>query len=266
MWNILKTTLFAPRDTTAYPPCGMFTPAHLTVLALVLVLVAVGVHVCKNVSREKLKKITKIVAVAATLAEVAKITYNLAYGYTWLDAWVPLAFCSLFIYATLAAGFGKGIIEKLGAGFLLGGSPTAGLLFLLFPTTSLQMHPIYHFLCIHSMLFHGAMLWLGLAYILGGHFAVNGKTFGFYAAFCSAFALPALILNLTLGCNMMFLREPFNIPLRFVSLLYEFSHGLYTVLIFCAYLACYLASLGVSKLAEYVRRRQRTNETEGEKI
>lgn len=250
---MLSTTVFAPRDTRLYPPCGMFSAEHLVALLVTLILVVAGLHLCRKVTAKQLKLITKVVAVIVTALEGIKIIYNFAYGYTWLDAWVPLAFCSLFIYASWLTGFGKGILEKLGKAFLVGGCPTAGLLFLIFPTTSLQMHPIYHYLCIYSMLFHGAMVWLGLLYLLRADKLPKLKTFVYYAVFFTFFAALALILNDTTGCNMMFLREPFNIPIKFIDRLHDVSQLLYTALIFTAYLACYLPTLGAYKLLSHIR-------------
>lgn len=250
---MLATTLFAPRDENLYPPCGMFSAQHFVALFVTLILVVTGLHLCKKITARNLRRLTKFVAVVVTVLEGIKIAYNFAYGYTTPDAWVPLAFCSLFIYATWFAGFGKGRLEKLGKSFLICGCPTAGCAFLLFPTTSLQMHPIYHYLCIYSMLFHGAMVWLGLLHILQEKEFSPSKTFAYYAVFFAAFATLALILNGTLGCNLMFLREPFNIPLKFLDVLHESSQILYTVLISAAYLACYIPSLGIYQLVSHVR-------------
>ena len=250
---MLSTTVFAPRDTRLYPPSGMFSAEHFVALFVTLILVVTGLHLCRNVNEKQLKRITKIVALTVTVLEGIKIAYNLFYGYTWLDAWVPLAFCSLFIYASWLAGFGKGFLERLGKAFLVSGCPTAGLLFLIFPTTSLQMHPIYHYLCIYSMLFHGAMVWLGLLYLLRADKLPKLKTFVHYAIFFAFFATLALILNGIEGCNMMFLREPFNIPIKFIDQIHDASQLLYTVLISAAYLACYLPSLGAYKLISHAR-------------
>ena len=241
----MLTTIFAPRDSALYPPCGMFTVGHFITLAITLLAVAVGWYLCRRFTTQNLRFATKCAAIAATVLECIKIVYNFAYGYTYLDAWLPLAFCSLFIYATWMAGFGKGFVEKLGKGFLVGGCPTAGLLFLIFPSTSLQMHPIYHYLCIYSMLYHGAMLWLGGLYLVKEREIKTWKPFLYFAVFFAAFAIPSIILNGIANCNMMFFREPFNIPLEFIKSIYQFSSVLYTILIFIAYLACYLVSLGV---------------------
>ena len=136
---------------------------------------------------------------------------------------------------------------------MVGGCPTAGFLFLIFPTTSLQMHPIFHFLCLYSMLFHGLMVWLGLLHIFNSRKRPTWKTFGYYAGFFTCFASVALILNTTLSCNLMFLRQPFNIPLKFVEHVYQFSAPLYSILIFVAYLACFLVSLGLYSLVNFIK-------------
>ena len=259
---MLTTTIFAPRDSTLYPPAGMFSVEHFIALFISLIFIGVALYLCRKITVDKLRLLTKIVAITITTLECVKIGYNFAYGYTWPDAWVPLAFCSLFIYSSWLAGFGKGIFEKLGKSFLICGCPTAGLLFLICPTTSLQMNPIYHYLCIYSMLFHSAMVWLGILHILRAEELSIGKTFMHYAIFCAFFALLAIILNSTQGCNMMFLREPFNIPLEFITQIYKTSQILYTILIFIAYLGCSFVSFSVYKLIIYLQSKFKNNAKE----
>lgn len=241
---------FAPRDTQNYPPCGMFSAGHIIALCITLALVAVGVYLCRNFTKSNLQTATRIVAVSVAILELVKIGYNFAYGYTQLDMWLPLAFCSLFIYATFMAGFGRGIFKRLGEAFLACGCLTAGLAFLLFPTTSLQLHPIFHYLCFYSMLFHGLMVWLSILYIVKGELSFNKRLFTEFFCMVMSFGFLALIVNAVFDCNMMFLSEPFNMPIAFLNTLHEKSGTLYALFILCAYLACYIPSFAVYKLIQ----------------
>ena len=241
---------FAPRDTQKYPPCGMFSAGHMIALCITLALVAVGVYLCRNFTKSNLRVATRIVAVSVTILEGVKIGYNFAYGYTQPDMWLPLAFCSLFIYATFMAGFGRGIFKRLGEAFLACGCLTAGLAFLLFPTTSLQLHPILHYLCFYSMLFHGLMVWLSILYIAKGELAFDKRLFTEFFAMVMSFGFLALIVNAVFDCNMMFLSEPFHMPIAFLNTLHEKSGTLYTLFVLCAYLACYIPSFAVYKLMQ----------------
>ena len=85
------------------------------------------------------------------------------------------------------AGFFKGKIREIGMSFIVGGGILAGIAFLIFPTTSLMMHPIYHYLSIHSMLFHSLMVYLGIVCYLKKMFVFNKKGYLSYIVFCLIF-------------------------------------------------------------------------------
>lgn len=250
--SMILEYLFAPRDSENFPPCGMFSIEHIIALLITALCIAIGLYLSRNMTQKQIKTATKAVAITVTSLEGVKIGYNLAYDYTQLDAWFPLAFCSIFIYATWMAGFGHGFVERLGISFLVCGCPAAGTAFLIFPTTSLQLHPIYHYLCIYSMLFHGLMVYFGLLYILKGNYKPNKKMIGQYATVCAGFSAVALVLNAVFGCNMMFLREPFNFPIDLIYLIHQAGPVVYSLLIFAVYIALFFVSLFIYKLKEKI--------------
>ncbi len=239
---------FAVRDENLFKPCGMFTLPHIIALIVTAVLICVAVYFSKNFTHRKIKLLFKIMALIFTLLEGVKIAYNLVNGYTWLDAWFPLAYCSLFIYSLWLAGFGNKFLEKFGFVFLAGGGIPAGAFFLVFPTTSLMMHPIYHYLCFYSMLFHGAMVYSSIMVLIKSQYKMSAKSGLYYTAFVLLFSIIAIIINVNFDSNMMFYKEPFNMPIEFVVKIYEFSKVAYTLLIFVAYSSLYYLTLGVYTL------------------
>ena len=72
----------------------------------------------------------------------------------------------MLIYAGLLSSFGKGKVRRIGDVFLATGSIVGGIVFVLFPTTSIPSYPIFHFISLHSFFFHGTMIYLGLLSIL----------------------------------------------------------------------------------------------------
>lgn len=219
-----------------YPPCGMFTIPHLIALVICLLLIIIGVYYSKKLKEKNIYIIIKIVAIIVALLELIKIGYKFYYGQVHLDAWFPLAYCSLFIYSTWMAGFGKGKIRKIGLSFLVGGGIIAGLAFLIFPTTSLMMHPIFHFLSIHSMIFHSLMMYVGIVCYTHKLFTFNKESYISYFLFCFIFIIMALVVNKIYGCNMMFLKEPFNIPIPLLQEIQNKMQWLYTLIIMIVYL------------------------------
>lgn len=225
---------FSPNG--ANPPCGMFTTSHLIALVICIILITIGVYFSIKLKEKQVYRIIQIIAVIVTILEIIKIAYNFYYGYTNLDSWLPLAFCSLFIYSIWMAGFGHGKVQKMGISFLVGGGIMAGLAFLIFPTTSLMMHPIFHFLSMHSMIFHSLMIYVGIICYVHQFFQFNRQNYFFYLTFCLIFMVIALIINKIYGCNMMFLREPFNIPITILKDIQNKAQWLYTIIMIGVYL------------------------------
>ena len=225
---------FAPID--AYKPAGMFTLPHFISLIICLVIVWYALKVTKRLSWESIVKITRLIAIVVTILEGVKIAYNFYYGYTGLDAWLPISFCSLFIYATWLSGYARGVLKKIGEAYIVIGSLLGGLGFLLIPTTSLMRYPIWHFLCLYSLLFHMLMIYLGVMYIGHRRIPLNRTTYFYFSFFFIVAAIICIILNSVYGSNLMILREPFNVPFLFVHQLKAKSQVAYTLLATLAYL------------------------------
>lgn len=227
--------IFAPEGM--YPPAGMFTAPHIISLIICLIMIAMSLKIFKNISFERLRKQTFIIAIIITILEIIKILYKFLvchYSISNLDHWVPLYFCSIFIFASWFSLSKNNIIKNIGIGFLTCGCFTGGLTFLIMPTTSLQMVPIWHFLSLHSMSFHSLMVYLGLMYIYKGFF--NKNSFKYFSICFLIFLIPAFIMNLIFGSNLMLISRPFNMPVAFVYTIYEKVPFLYPFLTSAVYL------------------------------
>ena len=139
----------------------------------------------------------------------------------------------------------------MGTAFITCGCLTGGLSFLIVPTTSLQMVPIWHFLSIHSMTFHSLMVYLGFMYIYKGFF--NKNSFKYFLICFIVFLTPSLIMNQIFHCNLMLVREPFNIPFKIVNTIYNNVPWIYPLLaslvyIFVPYSISYLINRLITKI------------------
>lgn len=237
-------SFFSPEDFINYPPCGMYSLSHIIVAIICFVLIVFSCYKCRNIGQEKVFKIIKTVAIVVTILEIVKIGYNFYYGYIKLINWFPLSFCSLFIYTCYFAGYGKGNIKKLGLSFLVCGCIVAGTTFILMPTTSLTLHPMFHFLSIYSMLFHSLMVFVGVITYLNGLIEVNKNCFKYYSIFSVFFLLLAFVLNLIFKENLMFIMYPLNIPVEFLHVIANKALPIYilgacAVYIFVPYFVSY---------------------------
>ncbi len=229
----MLANLFAPQGF--FTPCGMFTPPHIIATSFAICLVIILFIFFRNKIISEKEIFYRLFAVVVTTLETIKIAHSFANGYTHLDAWVPISYCSLFIYSLWFAGFGKGLLKSAGEAFITYGCPIAGLAFLIFPTTSLMNYPIWHFLSIYSMLFHTLMLLFG-SISLSSTKSLTKKDYLCYVFFLLFFSIPAIILNAVKRCNLMNLREPYNIPINFLQNLHQTSEIYYTTVVLVAYI------------------------------
>lgn len=227
--------LFAPLGE--YAPAGMFTGSHIAALLASAAGIFVALRKGADADRETLRRRTRRFAVAVAALELIKIVYNLANGYTWPDAWVPLSFCSLFLYALWMAGFCGGWLRRLGKAFLIFGTVTGGAAFLIFPTTSLMNYPAWHYLCLYSVLYHSSMVCFGVWYLRQEPKRPGKEEYRRFTAFFGLFAAVSIVLNGLLPANFMLLREPYNIPFDSLRRLYQSVPAAYTFLALAAYLA-----------------------------
>lgn len=235
-----------------YEPVGMFSVGHIVTLIIFLLIVAFCAYKCRKIGKDKAIFLTKIIAIVVTVLEIIKITIAFINGEgDKLDHWVPLYFCSMFIYAAWLAGYAKGKIADLGRAFVGTGGIIAGLSFLIFPTTSFTMYPLFHYFCMYSMVYHSLMVFLGITYILNGVVKIDKKSFIDYVIFCSVLNILAIIVNSlpiyihvdnvpTSGynypypyyTNFMFLKRAGNIPVKILCDISDKVPVIFTILMF----------------------------------
>lgn len=235
-----------------YEPVGMFSVGHIVTLIIFLLIVAFCAYKCRKIGKDKAIFLTKIIAIVVTVLEIIKITIAFINGEgDKLDHWVPLYFCSMFIYAAWLAGYAKGKIADLGRAFVGTGGIIAGLSFLIFPTTSFTMYPLFHYFCMYSMVYHSLMVFLGITYLLNGVVKIDKKSFIDYVIFCSVLNILAIIVNSlpiyihvdnvpTSGynypypyyTNFMFLKRAGNIPVKILCDISNKVPVIFTILMF----------------------------------
>lgn len=157
-------------------------------------------------------------------------------GYTWINTWLPISFCSIFIYALWLSGYGKGKWKETAEAFIAGVSIVAGATCLLFPSTSLTIYPTWHYLCMYSMLFHTLMVYMGILYLFKLEIKLEKSKFNKFTKIYCFFAVIAIYLNTFYGSNLMLLKKPFKIPVPFLHELFASEPWLYTIVVFLVYL------------------------------
>ena len=234
----------------AYPVCGMYSAGHILFLLVIALFIAVGLFFSKNISEKGLKKQTLSFAIVLWVLEIIKIGYNHLNGYFGWDQWVPLAFCSLMLYALWFAILKNPMLHKMGSAWIIVGGTLGGLCYLIYPSTSLTEVQALHFLAFHGMGYHGVLLYLGILYFIHSDFEVTLKNFKYYAYFLGVFFPLTIILDYAFKVNLMFFREAYNLP-KFVAAVAEWNLPIYTLIVILFYSVLpYAIICGVNKLSD----------------
>lgn len=191
---------------------GLFTYQHLffTICGFLLVFLFTFLYMKKGKGKEE--QIVRYSFWILLVMEIAKIIYHICTNPTAFDNYIPLYFCSLMLFASGLASYGKSKMKRMGENFLVYGAIIAGISYLLFPSTAIGIRPLFHLLTVHGCIYHVIGTSLGMMYLLSPSFQNEGKKdLISYLSFVLFFSLLAYLFNLWKHTNFMFLREPWTV-------------------------------------------------------
>ena len=208
-----------------YEPCGIFTIKHLILIIVTLILIIIALRY--TVNKKDIKKIIKRCTIFVWIFEVIIISFKISTGgIGHVNNWVPLYYCSLLLYAGGFSSYGKGRLKRLGDVFLATGGIAGGIIFILFPFTSLPTYPMFHLVSIHSFIYHGVMLYLGLLVNITNYIELEKKDIIYYFSLVSIICVIAYIVNNIFDSNLMFISQ--NFPGMPLEILYNLTGKFYT--------------------------------------
>lgn len=210
-----------------FKPAGIFSVGHLILLALSLTVIYFALWKHKSISKQKLKSIIRLLTLFVLALEIAKIIFTISVeGVAAVNSYVPLYFCSITLFASLASGFGHGKLEHIANIFLAIGGTVGGLIFLISPVSSLTKYPIFHFIALHSFIYHSIMFYIGIQIIRTKYITLKLSDFKSYASVIIIFSGIAFIFNAFMNSNLMFISR--NFPGTPVEWLYTRTGSLFT--------------------------------------
>lgn len=196
--------------TAECEPCGLFGIEHFILILLTLIGIWLALKFIEIKDKEDVRNIIKRTTIILWILEIVRILFNFYSGNAEnLNTYVPLYYCGILLYAGILSGFCKGKVKRIGDVFIATGGIIAGIIFLIFPTTSLQIYPIYHFVTMQSFFYHGVMIYLGIIVNKYNYIELELKDIIYYALLVGIIAIIALILNNEYGCNLMFLSQDY---------------------------------------------------------
>ena len=207
-----------------YEPCGIFTTGHFILLTVTIICIILALKFTYRKNKEDVYKIIKNLTIIICILEIIKIVFSIYQGsFADVNSYVPLYYCSILLYAVILSSFGKGNFKRAGDVCLATGSIIGGIVFLIYPSTSLPMYPAFHFLSIHSFFFHGTMVYLGILINITNYVELKLSDAKYFAIIIAIMSILALIVNKISNGNLMFISH--NFPGTPIEIIYNLTNG-----------------------------------------
>ena len=252
--NILKKLLnqiFFNDDFSSEEVAGLFSPAHFAYIFVFVIGMAVLIKLSLGMDKRKARKVRLLIAVSVTVMEVIKIALRVYKGQH-ISSWIPLYYCSLFIFAVWLSLIPSESISRIGKSYIAMGGAMAALIFTIVPTTSIAIFPALHIATVHSFIYHFLMFYSGIMLFIQEGYKPRLSDGVRYFLFISLATVPSLIINERFGANCMFLNDAFGLP--FLSAIRESSHFLYMAIVFLAQsVLMFFGNFGFYKFAVHLK-------------
>lgn len=237
--------MFSPADKAT--ACGMWSQTYFLALAITLAIVALGLFFCRKATPKTVRALLVAAAVFSISTEIMKMVFiGLTYGPEKVEP-IPLYFCSCYMYALVMALSKRRKLQETGLTFLFYGGIVGALAFFAYPSACIPRYPIYHFMCLRTMLFHGSMIFIGLLIVMRGVYTPSADHFPCFSQLIGAVGLAAYFMNLLTGADYMYISQPLDIPV--VERIYDAIPNLYPFLaIMLQIFAPFWLTEGVSRL------------------
>ena len=249
-----------------YKPCGIFTLGHFILIVITIIGIFIALKKTVNKNTVEVHKIIKFITIFAYILEIIKIIYNIKQNsFRAVNTYLPLYYCSILLYAGLLSSFAKGTLKRVGDVSLATGSIIGGIVFIIYPSTSLPIYPAFHFLSIHSFLFHGAMIYLGILINKTKYIELKKEDCKYFASLVCCMSVVALIVNKLFDGNLMFISNDF--PGTPIGILYKITNGetLFTLIMITSQMIIpfYISYYAIKKV-QHLKQNQKLNDIKDE--
>lgn len=212
-----------------YEACKIFGVEHFILILLTTFGISTAVKYTKVNKKEDITGIIRKATIFVWILEIIKIIFNLAIGNgNNLNTYIPLYYCSILLYAGIFSSVCKGKLKREGDVFLATGAIIGGIVFIIFPTTSIVTYPMFHFISVQSFLYHGIMIYLGIIINKYHYIEVEKKDIIYYSSLIFVMCVIAYIINSIFGSNLMFISQDF--PQSPITIIYHLTGKLYPVI------------------------------------
>ena len=185
-------------------------------LIIASVTILVAVILLRKMKREHIVTYLKVMAITMTALYITKTTWETIHDIQHDGAFnmylLPFDTCSMLMFASFFAGFGKGKVQSLGASWLATGGIVGGLSNLLF-LQALHYYPFFTFGAFYSMLWHWVMVFTGVLLLVTNFVPSHFSTLLYAFLFHMGFSLIVIPFDYIRDMDFMMYRYAGGIPL-----------------------------------------------------
>lgn len=227
---------------------GLFNLGHVLLIIVYLFgIIALAINNRKH-TRSYIEGVIKVCAIYLIITELIKILVAF-FETRSFSAMFPLPYCGLFIPAIILSMFKNKRIKHIGYTFMVVGGLVGGILYIFFPSGSIDAYPLYHVKAIHGISYHFIMAFLGLTLLTTGMFKLKKKDWITYSVFFTIFTLVAIFNNTFLGTHSLFLNTGAGIGI--LQDICDKVPLLYGLIVYLA--ECFLAFFGIFYIYSFIK-------------
>ena len=236
-------------------------------MIIAIVLTFILPFIFRKAKKEHVEKYLKVFSIAITAFYIIKTTWesywDISTGRGFNLGLLPLDTCSIVMWASLCAAWGKGKVKEAGEAWLVTGCIVGGLSNYFF-LRGLIYYPFFTFGAMYSMIWHLMMVLTGVWMIVTNYVKLDWKLLVKGVIYHAIFSVPAIIYDYIQKDDFMLYREASGVPV-ISSLAEKLSannlHFVTTIIMFLTYVALFAIiiylSLGIKKLLSLIPHKQK---------
>ncbi len=156
------------------------SPRQFAFMGAVLLIIVV-VSLLFRGRREKLFRVYRVMAIVMPVLELIKIFFSTfhdfanGHRFNW-GGILPLYTCSMLLFFLPILAWGKGKWKDYSAAFFTTVGLIAGLTNFVYLSAA-GWYPIFTYGCLHSVIYHGALVFVGMSLMISGEYVPEVRTF-----------------------------------------------------------------------------------------
>ena len=178
----LLRNFFTHKDYLPSPdqiPGTMFTPLHFLFSLICLAGVILGAIHCAKQNERTIRRTFFVLWLLLVILEPTKILWESVSGKTVgleVTGVLPLYPCSVFMYAMPLAIWGRGLVRRMGCGYVCSLGLLGGAVNFVYPATILGSYSCISFAGFHTFLYHGTIVFCAMTMLLSRYHSYRGIT------------------------------------------------------------------------------------------